>query len=177
VKDESVKPGGKKPEFMTSLSGNRLVPKTNGRIAFRGSIDTLEAEVIEAQVLANEMGEGHYCACLEEILNLLKALMAAEVKDTPLQPFSLFGMDEEEIQRRSHNMDGGRFHFPAYTQGPLAARLNKLRAMVRETELLGVRVFGPHEAEDSSPREDIILALNRLSSALWWLFTEFVGSQ
>jgi len=178
VKDEKAKTADKKPEFMTSLSGSRLVPKTHGRIAFRGGVDTLEAEVIEAQVLASEQGEDYYCACLGEVLDLLRALMAAEVKDTPLPPFSLFGMDEKEIHRRSHNTDGGKFQFPSYTQGPLAARLNKLRARVRETELLGVRVFGPEAPGDSqtSPREDIILALNRLSSALWWLFSRYVDT-
>ena len=32
-----------KPEHMTHLRGNILVPKTHPRIAFRGGIDTLEA--------------------------------------------------------------------------------------------------------------------------------------
>jgi len=47
----------------------------------------------------------------------------------------------------------------------VAARLNTLRAKTREVELFAVKVFGAGQAE----REDIILALNRLSSALWWL--------
>ena len=35
-----------KPEHMTHLRGNILVPKTHPRIAFRGGIDTLEAELL-----------------------------------------------------------------------------------------------------------------------------------
>ena len=153
----------KKPEHMTSLSGDRLVSKTHGRIIFRGLIDTLEAEVIEAQVLAAELGNMEICGNLGELLDYLRALMAAELKETPLPPPCLFGMDAQEIHRQSHSAAG----MPSYTLGPLAARLNTLRAKVREVELCAVKIFGP-TAEDE--REDIILAMNRLSSALWWLY-------
>jgi ethanolamine utilization cobalamin adenosyltransferase len=85
----------KKPEYMTSLSGSLMVPKTHERIAFRGRIDSLEAEVIEAQILATQLGENEYCAYLTEILEFLQSLMAAEVKETPLSPPFLFGMNAE----------------------------------------------------------------------------------
>ena len=166
MNEEKMKAAPKKAEHMTSLSGNRLVSKTHGRIAFRGRIDILEAEVIEAQVLAAGLGEEGMCLNLGEVLALLRSLMSAEVRETPLPPPVLFGMDAEELHRRSHDPKG-TFTLPAYTQGPLAARINTLRAKVRETELLAVKVFGPGETPQ---REDIILALNRLSSALWWLF-------
>ena len=176
-----------KDEHMTSLSGKRLVSKAHGRIAFRGLIDTLEAEVIEAQVLASEKGEAAICGKLGEVLAFLRAVMAAEVKETPLpQPF-LFGMDADEIHRQSHRTlssckEGNSPSLPAYTQGALAARINTLRAKVREAELLAVRIFGPGETGTSDlvprgteERKDIILALNRLSSALWWLYCEHVS--
>jgi ethanolamine utilization cobalamin adenosyltransferase len=179
-----MKTRDKKPEYMTSLSGAHLVPKTHRRITFRGIIDTLEAEVIEAQVLASQLGENEICGNLGEILDFLRALMAAEVKETPFPPPFLFGMDAEEIHRRIRNQEWKALPFPAYTQGPLAARLNTLRAKVREAELFAVRVFGPEgtgesvqDSGDTNPREDIILALNRLSSAFWWLFCEFVSGK
>ena len=182
----------KKSEWMTSLSGANLVPKTHGRITFRGVIDTLEAEVIEAQVLAAGGSSGSkepagsveadVCACLGEILEYLRAVIAAEVKESPLAPPFLFGMDAEEIHRRSHEAyisdAGGKPLLPVYTNGPLAARLNTLRAKVREAELLAVRVFGPASAEETpeghSRRNDIILGMNRLSSALWWLYCDYL---
>jgi len=161
-----MKADSKKPECMTSLYGDTLVPKTHGRIVFRGLVDTLQAEVIEAQVLASELGEAESCANLGEILDFLRALMAAEVKETPLAPPFLFGMDADEIHRKSHECvicnAEGKPVLPDYTHGPLAARVNTLRAKTREVELCSVKVFG-------GLREDIILALNRLSSALWWL--------
>ena len=147
---------------MTSLNKNHLVSKTHGRIAFRGIIDTLEAEVIEAQVLAAGLGESDFCAKLGEILDYLRSLMSAEVNETPLSPPFLFGMDAEEIHRQSHSVKV--VQLPSYTQGPLAARLNTLRAKMREAELLAVKVL--------DGRDDIILAMNRLSSALWFLYCE-----
>ena len=181
MKDEKIKAFSKKAEHMTSLSGNRLVRKTHGRIAFRGRIDTLEAEVIEAQVLAVQAGASAVCASLGEVLDYLRAIMSAEVRETPLAPPFLFGMDAEEIHRKSHDTGAPLGVIPAFTQGPVAARINTLRAKVREAELLAVRVFGPAaDGEDDFPqtaeteRGDIILALNRLSSALWRLFCEHV---
>jgi len=183
MKNEKTKAAGK-AEYMTSLSGKRMVSKTHGRIVFRGRIDTLEAEVIEAQVLAAQLGEADICASLGEILDYLRSIMSAEVRERPLPPPVLFGMDAEELHYQSHNTEirFGPVRLPAHTQGPLAARINTLRAKVREAELCAVRVFGPGAEEMAEPtagtparvspteREDIILALNRLSSALWWLF-------
>jgi ethanolamine utilization cobalamin adenosyltransferase len=170
-------PENKKPEYMTILSGDRLVPKTHGRIVFRGIVDALQADVIEAQVLAAELGREEICLRLGEIMDFLRMVMAAEVKETFLPPPELFGMNAEEIHRRSHNLDGKTFQFPSYTQGPMAARINKLRTKVREAELVAVNVFGPSSKEGfSAEREDIILAMNRLSSAVWLLFTSLVSA-
>ena len=175
VKATETKAAPKKAEHETCLSGNRLVSKTHGRIAFRGRIDLLEADVIEAQVLALQLGADGACGSLGEILGYLRSLMAAEVRETPLAPPALFGMDAEELHRRSHDPKG-TFALPSCAQGPLAARINTLRAKVRETELLAVKVFGPGAAE-TAEREDIILALNRLSSALWWLFCKHTAER
>jgi ethanolamine utilization cobalamin adenosyltransferase len=158
-----------KPEHMTSLSGNRLVSKAHGRIAFRGAVDSLEAEVIEAQILAEKLGEPLCREHLAGVLSCLRDILAAEVKEIPLAPPCLFGLSSDELRRQSQDVKGtfGFEHpLPDYTMGPLAARLNLLRTRVRVAELLAVRVFGPGEDE----REDLILAMNRLSSALYWLF-------
>ena len=158
----------KKSERETCLSGRRMVLKSHRRIVFRGLIDSLEAEVIEAQVLAAERDEDDICQKLGEILGCLRSIMAAEVKEIPLAPFRLFGMDGDEIHSLSHeikaneNSDEGKPALPSFSRGAVASRLNLLRTRVREVELFAVKVF--------RRREDIILALNRLSSALWWLF-------
>lgn len=57
-------------------------------------------------------------------------------------------------------------HFmPDYTMGNAVIRLNKIRTMVRETEL----ALAFKEADYSIKRPDIIQALNRLSSLFWIL--------
>ena len=54
-----------KPEDMTHLNGDTLVPKTHPRIAFRGAMDSLEAELL---LWAAELPR--HRACLVEILAL-----------------------------------------------------------------------------------------------------------
>jgi ethanolamine utilization cobalamin adenosyltransferase len=163
---------------MTHLSGDVLVPKTHGRICFRGVLDALEADVIEAQVLASSLGEGWYTEKLGEVLDCLRTVLAAEVKEIPLPEFSFFGLSEEELHAQSHDvraafgMDG--HPTPDYTLGPLAVRLNTLRTRIRQGELLAVRVFWKDGADG---REDIIRVMNRLSSALYWLFCRAVSAE
>jgi ethanolamine utilization cobalamin adenosyltransferase len=159
----------KKPEYKTHLSGRRLVSKRNKRIAFRGMIDTLEAEVLEAQILFSSLNEDWYCGCLGEVLECLRSVIAAEVKGEPLPLPRLFGFSSEELHRQSHDVKtafGLAGHpLPDVSMGPLVSRLNYLRARVREGELLSVRVFGGLWGR----RPDIIAVMNRLSSAFWWL--------
>jgi ethanolamine utilization cobalamin adenosyltransferase len=165
----------KKGEDRTFLTGTRLVSKKHKRIAFRGSIDIMEAETLEAQILAESLGEEYYRNCLGEILEYLRAIIAAEVKGTPLGPFSLAGIDADEIHRQTHDVkasfDLPGHPLPDHTIGPMAARLNLLRAKVREGELLAVRVFGGPFGK----RPDIITAMNRLSSAFWWLICRHIA--
>jgi ethanolamine utilization cobalamin adenosyltransferase len=175
---------GKESGMMTSLSGDRMVPKTDGRIHFRGKLDSLEAETIEAQGLADFLKEGHYRDALGEVLGCLRGIMAAEVQESPFALPPLFGLSPEELHRQSHTAAaafGLAGHpLPDYRQGPLAARLNTLRARTRELELCAVQVFGGDEraaGEAPARREDLCLALNRLSSALYWLYCHMVSKQ
>jgi ethanolamine utilization cobalamin adenosyltransferase len=160
---------------MTSLSGDRLVSKTDGRIRFRGLIDSLEAETIEAQILAVSLGEEYYRAALGELLDCLRGIMAAEVRESPFTMSPLFGLSAEELHRQTHDVAGAfslaDHPLPSWEQGPLAARLNTLRAHTREAELCAWRVFAP----PAEAREDLCLALNRFSSALYWLYCRLVS--
>jgi ethanolamine utilization cobalamin adenosyltransferase len=176
--------------MQTSLSGDRRVPKTDGRIRFRGLIDSLEAETIEAQILAAALGESYYRAALGELLDCLRRILAAEVKESPFVMPSLFGLPAEELRRQTHDVAGAfglaGHPLPSYEQGPLAARLNALRAHIREAELCALRIFagfsgaersGAGESGPPENREDLTLALNRLSSALYWLYCRLVSGQ
>jgi ethanolamine utilization cobalamin adenosyltransferase len=166
--------------MMTSLSGNRMVPKADGRIRFRGIIDSLEAETIEAQILADSLNEYGCRDALGEVLDCLRHILAAEVTECPFAMPPLFGFSAEELHRRTHDVTGAfglsGHPLPDYRQGPLAARLNTLRTRIREAELCAVRVFSG-EGAGVLLREDLPLALNRLSSALYWLFCRLVSGR
>ncbi len=155
-----------KPEEMTHLAGNRLVKKSHPRIALRGRLDLLQAEIIAVQALACERGDGALVERLGEVLAAARAMLAAEVREEPLAPLVLFGLDEAGLRAASHGVgtiSGTRHPVPDYRMGETAARLNLLRARVREAELAAVRAF-------DGEREDIVRALNRLSSAVYNLY-------
>ncbi|MDR2096814.1 MAG: hypothetical protein LBP76_15025 [Treponema sp.] len=166
-----------KPEYMTHLRANILVSKAHARIRFRGRLDSLEAEVLEVQVLAAERGETELRDGLGEVLQCLREIMSAEVNERPLGTLRLFGLSTDEIHAQTHNVQAvfGMAHpVPDYTMGILALRLNTLRARVRELELSAVRTF---RARGSADRDDIITALNRLSSAVYWLFCRHLSGK
>ena len=87
-----------KPEHMTQLTGNLLVPKTHPRIVFRGKLDSLEAALLlEARALPEQ------AKALEEILGCVRKLLRCEVLEEPFVPETLCGLTEREQRARSQN--------------------------------------------------------------------------
>ncbi len=163
-----------KPERMTHLAGNRLVPKTHPRIALRGKLDTLQGEIILAQAEADEAGKPDLARDLGELLELARELLGAEVTERALKPLSLFGCDADEIRRISHRVDeafGIPHPVPHHGMGRLAARLNLLRAQSREAELAAEAAF------PDGNRADILMAMNRMSSAIYILFCKLLAGR
>ena len=77
-------------------------------------------------------------------------------------------MTPEELRERSHYPEKyyGQGHFLIhYTDSPAILAVNKVRAVVRQTELAAYRAF--RDENGGVARGDIILGLNRLSSLLW----------
>ncbi len=166
-----------KPEEMTHLRGNLLVPKTHPQIRFRGGVDALEAHVIRCQLLAHRQGLDTLCAALGEVLDCLRQLLRAEVQDIPLEPAPLFGYDEAQLRHLSHHIqeDTGQGHpVPDYRMGEMAVALNELRTHIREVELLGALAF---DGPDGCRRVDIIRCLNRLSSGVYLLFCRLTAGR
>lgn len=127
-----------KPEYMTHLNSREMVYKTHPRILLRGKLDTLESEILLVMVGCGET----WRALLQDALMLVRQVLAADVKDAPLPPWKLGGMDAEEVHRGSHHPEafGLSGHLlPAPEQGLLAAQMNRLRAVCREAELAGHR--------------------------------------
>lgn len=167
----------RKPEDMTHLRGNLLVPKTHPRIAFRGQLDSLMAQIMDIQLTAAESGAEQVADDLEKLLDFVRQILGAEVKEEPLQEISLLGMDSGMIRATSHNVKkyiGIDHPIPSYRMGRLCVALNRLRTQVREVELSAAQAFPPDGPEN---RTDIIEGLNRLSSCVYILFCRAVAEQ
>lgn len=157
-----------KPEHMTHLHGNRLVNKGHPVIAFRGKLDSLQAEVIALQALAFELGNLELAERLEDFLTVIRSLVRAEVMGSLVEEIPLLGYDWDTLRGMSHNPRKafGRGHIrPHYSMGRICAGLNLLRARAREAELAAFRAF--YREDQGLVRQDIVRALNRLSSAFY----------
>lgn len=155
-----------KPEHMTHLNGDVLVPKTHPRILFRGAMDTLEAEIILCQLAADAQTE----KALGEILTFTRLLLRCEVLGEPVPGGKLCGLSPEELRAHSHRPQDfyGQPHFmPNAADGQTVARLNRCRCAAREAELRAVAAF--LDADGNPTRLDLLQAMNRLSSMLYIL--------
>lgn len=155
-----------KPEEMTHLCGNILVPKTHPRIAFRGLLDALEAEILLCQLAAGEELRRQ----LQEMLDFVRSLIRADVLSEPVKETALCGMDEATLREHSHHPEKyyGQPHFlPDSSDGAALLHLNRLRTLVRQAELACCHAFA--DADGRCTRRDLVQALNRLSSLCWIL--------
>ena len=153
-----------KPEHMTHLHGNVLVMKTHPRIAFRGAIDTLEAELLLAQCVLCKPYDGQ----VGEVLEFARRLIRCDVLDEQVGDEKLCGLTAEELRTRSHRPQEfyGQPHFmPAAGDGEGILRVNRARCAARAAELSAVTAFSDREGNPTRP--DILKALNRLSSMLY----------
>ena len=154
-----------KPEHMTHLYGDVLVRKTHPRIEFRGKVDLLEAEIMLCQLNAPEFRKE-----LGEILNLARMLIRCDVMNEPVPEGKLCGLTEAEIRKQSHFPQEyfSQPHFmPEYTDGETVLLLNKCRCAARSAELAAARAF--IRDDGTVQRQDILKALNRMSSMLYIL--------
>ena len=154
-----------KPEHMTHLNGDTLVVKTHPRIAFRGEMDTLEAEIMLCQLMVPRWkGE------LEEILALARRLLRCDVLAEPVPEEKLCGLTQEELRQRSHFPQRyyDQPHFmPGFSDGAAVLWLNRVRCAARNAERAAVAAFTDREGNPT--RVDILKALNRMSSMLYIL--------
>ncbi len=157
-----------KPEHMTHLDAQLLVPKTHPRIRFRGVVDMLEAELLlcaaEVEVCRKE---------LSQVLALARRLIACDVLGEPVGEEPLCGLTQQELRERSHRPQDfyGKPHFmPEVTDGRQVLLLNRARCAARQAELAAVAAFSDRDAVPTRP--DILLALNRMSSMLYILMLQ-----
>ena len=158
-----------KPEHMTHLNASVLVSKTHPRIAFRGAMDTLEAELLLAQAVSTMPLRGQ----LGEVLELARKLIRCDVLDEPVEDKPLCGMTQQQLRERSHFPQKfyAQPHFmPSADDGEVILHLNRVRCAARHAELMAVHAFT--DRDGAATREDILRALNRMSSAVYIFMIE-----
>lgn len=154
-----------KPEQMAHLNGNLLVLKTHPRIRFRGVMDSLEAELLLCQLKCEK-----WHAELGEILALARKLIRCEVMEEPVREEKLCGLTMEQQRARSHRPQDyyGQVHFmPEVSDGPVVLHLNRCRTAARAAELAAAAAFV--DDDGTCRREDLLKALNRMSSMIYIL--------
>ena len=147
-----------KPEHMTHLNAQVLVRKDHPRIRFRGTMDTLQAQLLLCG------------AKTEEILALARRLIRCDVLDEPVGEFALYGLTQAQQRHHSHfpQEHYGIAHFmPDYSDAEMILKLNLCRCFAREAELAAVEAFV--DADGKVLRPDILQAINRMSSMLYIL--------
>ncbi len=165
-----------KPEHMTQLHGNVLVYKFNKVIKLRGRLDSLHATALAVgtQINGNKEFEEDY----SDICKFMKNILIAEFTNSPLENINLLGFNENELRQRSHNPKKyfGCDHLFGIdnTFDEKTILLNKIRAEVREVEILAVEAYFKDGVVE---REDIIKALNRLSSAVYLTMLKAKGGK
>ena len=143
--------------------------KDGPRLELRGRLDSLNAEIIFLQAMSDNP---EYNADIEEVREVINCLQRCEAGEKVFAgPLTLWGIDGEEIHRRSHNPAKyyGLGHIlPHMDMGRGASGINLLRTLTREAELCAVRAFGHDD------RLRICHILNRLSSALYILTYKYL---
>ena len=174
-KHSSAPAQNKKPEYITSLNAREIVAKNHPRILFRGKLDTFQAEILEAQLMADKNSDKQLAGELEEILSYCRDILSAEVLEMKMGNISLFGMNDDELRYVSQHPKKffGVDHIPPdHNMGEVCVALNLLRARSREVELAGVQAFYVHNRVF---RNDILKALNRLSSAIYIIYCRYLS--
>ena len=138
-----------------------MTDKTSARIFLRGKLDSLNAQIIFLQTLSDNQ---EFISDLEQIREIIRKIQSCEAKNEIFNDkLILFGLDEDEIHKRSHNPKNfyGLGHIlPCCEMGKFSASINLLRTLVRETELFSCKTFINDELRLNH-------VLNRLSSALY----------
>jgi len=168
-----------KPEHMTQLFDNQLVPKDHLRIYFRGKLDSLQSHIVLTQaVIAEAGGSKKLIDDLNDVLGVLREIMRCDVLNEPFVNDRIIGLTHAEIRERSHNpmkfYSIKQMVLPDYSFGKVYALLNELRTAVRETEVAAVRAFRRQTVYE---RRDIVQTLNRLSSVMHIMMCMYLAEE
>lgn len=171
---ECGQPLDKKPEHMTQVDSAHFAPKTHPRVKLRGRLDSLHAIMMLAAAEARRFQLPQMAAHLDTLAAYCREIQSAEYHARPVQPLAVAGRSEEEIHEISHWPDKhlGLGHIvPGADDHAILHWLNFARTLTREIEIIALEVCGPktHTHEEGASSGSVPRALNRLSSAVYYL--------
>ena len=166
-----VKRPDPKPEHMTQLDAEHFAPKNIPRIRFRGKMDSVHGlfQLVAARARSFQLPD--LARHLDTLAAYCREIVSAEYNDREVAEIQLAGLDAAALRHATHHPQEalGISHL---TPGPedheILHWLNYLRTQVREAELAALDAFAPPPAYEPT-RIDLIRALNRLSSAVYYL--------
>ena len=163
-------PVAHKPGHMSQLDSGHFGPKTAPRFFFRGKMDTLHAQFLLAVAQAQRFNLPDLADYLTSLAAYCREITSAEYNQRQVAPLQLAGLTEAQIRERTHWPERtlGLSHVvPGPGDHELLLQLNLLRCQTRETELVTASVFSGPDGQPTRP--DLMQALNRLSSAVYYL--------
>ena len=168
-----------KPEHMTQLTGNKLVPKNHLRIIFRGKLDSLQSLIMRNQTaIAKNPRRSKLLEDLEDIMKILQNIMRCDVLDEPFTIERIIGLTHAELREHSHNpvkfYNIRQMILPHYTMGEEYAILNQIRTAIRECEISAVNAY---QVGNDYTHQDILEEFNRLSSALHIMMCKYLAGE
>jgi len=160
-----------KPEAMTHLDPHHLTGKNHPRLRLRAKLDTSIAHAVWVQAELSDVERASTLSFwLADVRSCLGNVLRGEVTGEAVSGVRMGELDEQAIHRLSHDplRYFGHDHLvPDASQGITVARLNLLRALIREAEVIAADVYIDRDYKLTRP--DILQALNRLSSAVYLL--------
>lgn len=166
-----------KKESLTQLYGNTLVSKTHPRIKLRGQLDLLYSKFI---ILNHELKctkNSKLYIDLKSISTFINTILLSEIIETPLDNILILNETLDKIKELSHNpkkyfgvehlfnIDGDYDY--------IVLKLNELRSFSRVVEISAIEAF----KNEQNKREDILTALNRLSSAIYVMMLKSIKGE
>jgi ethanolamine utilization cobalamin adenosyltransferase len=156
---------------MTQLDAEHLAPKNIPRIRFRGKMDSVHGLTQLTAARARSFQLPELARHLDALAAYCREIVSAEYNHREVMAIQVAGLDAAALRHATHHPKE-TLGIPHLTPTPedheMLHWLNFLRTQVRETELAALDAFAP--PPDYVPtRLDLIQAMNRLSSAVYYL--------
>jgi ethanolamine utilization cobalamin adenosyltransferase len=163
---ECGQPVRHKPGHLTQVDAGTFAPKTHPRIKLRGRLDSLHALTMLLAAQARQEHLSALAGSLDTLAAYGREIQSAEYNGRPVAALQLAGKSADEIHAISHHPEQ-YLGIPHLVPGPddleILHALNYLRATAREVEIAALEAYPP------PARADLAEALNRFSSAVYYL--------